>query len=266
MSLHYLSDVSKTAHRRPAPEPAHLEGLHFDAMYIFDWLETGWRAARIQPMLWLGTFLACAAFAFACKHVPLLRPTIVLIAPLAVGMLMVAQERVRIGRPARARDLIAALAQHHYALLAIGVTAAALIVLGYVISAIVVDASVLKSFVTSGPHHLSISYGGPGPRGTIATLVALPIFTVALAAAWFAPALVVLRDAGPLDAMAASLHGALRNWRTTLIYVVAVADALLLAHQVPLLASSLALLPPMLLTIYGGYRDLFAPGASSFTR
>jgi uncharacterized membrane protein len=266
MSLHYLADVSKTAHRRPAPEPAHLEGLHFDAMYIFDWLETGWRAARIQPMLWLGTFLACAAFAFACKHVPLLRPTIVLIAPLAVGMLMVAHERVRIGRPARARDLIAALAQHHYALLAIGVTAAALIVLGYVISAIVVDASVLKSFVTSGPHHLSISYGGPGPRGTIATLVALPIFTVALAAAWFAPALVVLRDAGPLDAMAASLHGALRNWRTTLIYVVAVADALLLAHQVPLLASSLALLPPMLLTIYGGYRDLFAPGASSFTR
>lgn len=266
MSLHYLADVSKTAQRRPAPEPAHLDGLHFDAMYILDWIETGWRAARIQPLLWLGTFLACAAFAFACKHVPLLRPAIVLIAPLIVGMLMIAQERVRIGRPAKARDLIAALAQHHYALLAIGLSSAALIVIGYVLSAIVVDASVLKSFVTSGTHHLSISYGGPGLRGTIATLVALPIFTVALAAAWFAPALVVLRDASALDAMAASLHGTIRNWRTTLIYVVAVADAVLLARQVPLLASSLVLLAPMLLSIYGGYRDLFAAPASTFTR
>lgn len=103
-------------------------------------------------------------------------------------------------------------------------------------------------------------------RGTIATLVALPIFTVALAAAWFAPALVVLRDVAPLDAMGASLHGTIRNWRTTLIYVVAVADAVLLAHKVPLLASSLVLLVPMLLTIYGGYRDLFAAPASTLTR
>jgi uncharacterized membrane protein len=115
----------------------------------------------------------------------------------------------------------------------------------------------LKSFVTSGVHHLSITYGGPGARGTLATLIALPIFCGALAAAWFAPALVVLRDVGPLDAMAASFEGAARNWRTTLIYVVAVADAVLLARQIPLLLTSLALMPLMLLSIYGGYRDLF---------
>jgi len=266
MSLHYLADVSKTTQRRPAPVPARLDGLQLDAMFILDWLETGWRAARAQPLLWLGTFLACAAFAVACKHLPLLRPMIVLIAPLVVGGLMSAQERVRIGRPARVGDIVAAVAHHYYALLAIGLSSAALIVIGYVLTAIVVDASVLKSFVTSGAHHLSISYGGTGLRGTIATLVALPIFTVALAAAWFAPALVVLRDVAPLDAMGASLHGTIRNWRTTLIYVVAVADAVLLAHKVPLLASSLVLLVPMLLTIYGGYRDLFAAPASTLTR
>ncbi|WP_146014123.1 BPSS1780 family membrane protein [Trinickia dabaoshanensis] len=266
MSLHYLADVSKTAHRRPAPAPARLEGLHFDAMYILDWLEAGWRAARTQPLLWLGTFLACAAFALACKQMPLLRPTIVLIAPLLVGALMIAQERVRIERPARLGDIVATLSQHYYPLLAIGLASAALIVIGYVLSAFVVDASVLKSFVTSGAHHVTISYGGPGLRGTIATLVALPIFAVALAAAWFAPALVVLRGASPLDAMAASLHGTIRNWRTTLIYVVAVADAVLLAHQVPLIASALVLAPVMLLTIYGGYREVFASPASPFTR
>ncbi|WP_115533491.1 BPSS1780 family membrane protein [Trinickia dinghuensis] len=258
MSLNYLTDVSKAAHKRPAPTPAHLEGFQLDAMFILDWLETGWRAARTQPLLWLGTLLACVAFTVACKFVPLLRPAVVLTAPLVVGALMVAQERVRIGRPARPGDIAAAVAQHYYALLAIGLASAALIVVGYVLSAMVVDASVLKSFVTSGVHHLSITYGGRGPRGTIATLVALPIFTLALAAAWFAPALVILRDAGPLDAMAASLHGAVRNWRTTLIYVVAVADAVLLARRIPLLFSSLALLPLMLLSIYGGYRDLFA--------
>lgn len=261
MSLHYLADVSRSAARRPAPTPAHLDGFQLDAMFVLDWLETGWRAVRVQPLLWLGTWLACAAFAVACKHLPLLRPAIVLIAPLLVGALMIAQERVRIGRPARARDIVATVAPHYYALLTIGLASAALIVVGYVLSAIVVDASVLKSFVTGGVHHLSITYGGPGPRGTIATLVALPIFTVALAAAWFAPALVVLRGVGPLDAMAASLHGAVRNWRTTLIYVVAVADAVLLARHLPLLLTSVALTPPLLLSIYGGYHDLFASPA-----
>lgn len=262
MSLHYLTDVSRPVGRRPAPTPARLDGVQLDAMFILDWLEAGWRAVRSQPLLWLGTWFACAAFAVACKRVPLLRPAIVLVAPLVVGALMVAQERVRIGRPARLRDILGTVTQHYYALLAIGLASAALIVVGYVLSAIVVDASVLTSFVTSGVHHLSITYGGPGLHGTIATLVALPIFTVALAAAWFAPALVVLRGAGPLDAMAASLHGAVRNWRTTLIYVVAAADSVLLARHIPLLVTSLALMPPMLLSIYGGYRDLFASPAS----
>ncbi|MGN6651576.1 BPSS1780 family membrane protein [Trinickia sp.] len=257
MSLH-LADVSRSAGRRPAPTPAHLDGFQLDAMFILDWLETGWRAVRTQPLLWLGAMLACAAFAVACKHVPLLRPFIVLIAPLLVGALMVAQERVRIARPARLSDIVATVAHHHYALLAIGLASAALITVGYVLCAIAVDASVLKSFVTSGVHHLSITYGGPGLHGTIATLVALPIFTVALAAAWFAPALVILREVGPLDAMAASLHGAVRNWRTTLIYVVAAADAVLLAGRIPLLLTSFALTPLMLMSIYGGYRDLFA--------
>ena len=263
MSLHYLTDVSRSAGRRPAPTPAHLDGFQLDAMFILDWLETGWRAVRSQPLLWLGTWFVCAAFAVACKRVPLLRPAIVLLAPLVVGTLMIAQERVRIGRPARLRDMLGTVAQHAYALLTIGLASATLIVVGYVLSAVVVDAMVLKSFVTSGVHHLSITYGGADLHGTVATLVALPIFTIALAAAWFAPALVVLRDAGSLDAMAASLHGAVRNWRTTLIYVVAVADAVLLARQIPLLLTSLALMPPMLLSIYGGYRDLFVSSAST---
>jgi hypothetical protein len=257
MSLHYLADVSRSAPRRPVPAPAHLDGFQLDAMFILDWLETGWCAVRAQPLLWFGALVACAAFAAACKQIPLLRPTVVLIAPLLVGALMVAQDRVRIGRPARLGDIAAALASHCYALLAIGLASAALIVVGYVVSAVVVDGAVLESFVTSGVHHVSITYGGPGLQGTIATLVALPIFTIALAAAWFAPALVILRDAAPLNAMAASLHGAIRNWRTTLIYVVAAADAVLLAHRIPLIFTSLALTPLMLLSIYGGYRDLF---------
>ncbi len=257
MSLHYLADVSRSAQRRPVPAPARLDGFQLDAMFILDWLETGWRAVRMQPLLWFGALLACAAFAMACKQIPLLRPTIVLIAPVLVGALMIAQERVRLGRPASLGDIAAAVAPHCPALLAIGLASAALIVVGYGVSAIVVDASVLESLVTRGVHHLSITYGGPGLHGTIATLVALPIFTIALAAAWFAPALVVLRDTSPLDAMAASLHGAARNWRTTLIYVVAAADAVLLARQVPLLLTSLILTPLMLLSIYGGYRDLY---------
>ena len=266
MSPHSLADVSRAAQRRPAPAPAHLEGFQFDAMFILDWLETGWRAVRMQPLMWLGAWLACAGFAFACKYVPLLRPAVVLLAPLVVGASMVAADRVRIGRPAPANEIVAAVAQHYYALLAIGLASVALIVIGYVLAAIAVDASVLESFVTSGVHHLSITYGGPGVHGTIATLVALPIFTIALAAAWFAPALVILRGVGPLDAMAASLHGAVRNWRTMWIYVVAAADAVLLAHRVPLLLTSLALMPLMLISIYGGYRDLFDGPAAHAAR
>lgn len=258
MNLHYLTDVSKVTHRRPAPAPVHLDGLQFDAMYVMDWLELGWRAVRAQPLLWFAAMLVCAAFSFACKLAPLVRPLIVLIAPLVVGALMVAQERVRIGRPASLREIGAAVNRHHNALLAIGLASGAIIVLGYVLAIAALHTSFVQSVVVNGEHHLSIRYGGDGVRGIVATLVAVPVFTVALGAAWFAPALVVLRDVSPLDAMVASLHGVARNWRTTLIYVVALTDAVLLAPHIPLIASALMLTPLMLLSIYGGYRDLYA--------
>lgn len=36
MSLHYLADVSRSAARRPAPTPAHLDGFQLDAMFVLD--------------------------------------------------------------------------------------------------------------------------------------------------------------------------------------------------------------------------------------
>lgn len=258
MNSHYLTDVSKVLHRRSALPPVHLEGPQLDAMYIMDWLDLGWRSVRRQPLLWLAAMFVCATFATACKFVPIVRPLIVLVAPFVVGALMVAQERVRIGRPASAGDICAALGRHHNALLSIGLASAAIVVVGYVLLVAALNVSSVESMLTNGTHHVSITYGGTGVRGIVATLVAVPIFTIALASAWFAPALVVLRNVAPLEAMAASLHGAARNWKTTLIYVVAVADAVLLAHRIPLFASALVLTPLMLMSIYGGYRDLFA--------
>jgi hypothetical protein len=69
----------------------------------------------------------------------------------------------------------------------------------------------------------------------LALLLCLPT----ILANWFAPALVVFQDAGPLTALGASLRAAVANWRPLLVYALAV---VLFGALLPIVATMVVLM------------------------
>jgi hypothetical protein len=262
MNIDYPSDVSKETRLHSVPALTFPAGREVSPLHCFKWLAAGWRAASMQPVLWLGMALVCADFATLLSLLPLLRPLAVLLAPLVVGALMFAQDGASKDQPVSAREMFAAIGRRSNALCVIGLYAAALVAIGYVILLATFHVSLMASVTAGGVHNLSISYGGDqGVRGALEALLGASIYAIAIAAACFAPALVMLHDMTPHDAMVTSLSGALRNWPVTLGCFVVMTLAVLFVPMVPLAVWALVLTPVLtavpLLAIYGAYRDVF---------
>jgi hypothetical protein len=262
MNTEYLRQVSKETRVHRVPALPFAGGREVNPLHVVQWLASGCRAASQQPVLWLSVLLISADFATLLGMLPLLRPLAVLLAPVVVGALMVAQDAARKDEPVTMREMFAALAHRSNALCVIGLYGAAIVAVGYVVLLATFHVSLQSTVTASGQHLVSIAYGGEhGVRGALESLLGAGIFAVAIASACFAPALVMLHDMTPHDAMLQSLSGAARNWPATLVYFVAIAAAVLLAPMVPLALRALVLTPVLtavpLLSIYGAYREVF---------
>lgn len=262
MNMHFSRAASRQVQRNRVPALAWPDGRQVDVLRIGQWLAAGWRAASAQPVLWLAITLACADFATLVAMVPLMRPLAVLLAPLAVGALMYAQNRLRNGQPLVIREMFAALSQRRNALFAIGLYGAAIVVAGDMILFAILHLSLTTSVTPYGAHELSIIYCGDDTARTVfQSLASVAIFAVAIGSVWAAPAFVMLQDFAPFDAMTSSLSGAVRNWPVALIYGLVLTAAVLTVPMVPLAGRALMLTPlltgVLLMSIYGGYRDVF---------
>lgn len=87
-------------------------------------------------------------------------------------------------------------------------------------------------------------------------LLGLALAIPAIASTWFAPALVLFGNAGPLQAMALSLKACARNWLALTVNGLALIPVFLLV-LVPLVGMLVAV-PIMLGTAYLGYQAMFA--------
>ncbi|RFU47732.1 BPSS1780 family membrane protein [Paraburkholderia sp. DHOC27] len=262
MNTEYLRDVSKGSRLHQVPVLPFAGGREVNPLHIVEWLASGCRALAQQPVLWLSVLLISADCATLFGMLPLLRPLAVLLAPVVVGALMVAQDAASKGETVSLRELLATLGRRSNALCVIGLYGAAIVAIGYVVLLATFHVSLQSSVTASGQHFVSIVYGGEqGVRGVLESLLGASIFAVAIASACFAPALVMLHDMTPHDAMLESLSGAARNWPATLVYFVIVTVAVLLAPMVPLALRALVLTPVLtavpLLSLYGAYRDVF---------
>ncbi|QCP47948.1 hypothetical protein FAZ95_01385 [Trinickia violacea] len=262
MNTDCLNSASPVVRLQRAPALRYPEGQEVGAIAVVKWLASGFQAARVQPVMWLAAILGCADFATLLHLFPMFRPVAVLLAPLVIGALVFAQARARTGEPATLSEVLKAVAQHRNALIAIGLTSAAIVVAGYAILFATLHVSMKAAAMANGTHGLLIAYvGGQDWRGVMGSMAGVPIFALALAAAWFAPALAMLHDMTPLDAIAASIKGVLRNWPMALVYLIALTLAAWVAPMMHLTAFALVVTPAlaalMLLSMYGGYRDVF---------
>ncbi len=104
----------------------------------------------------------------------------------------------------------------------------------------------------ASPEQLSLQLDGKGVLLLLGLALAIP----AIAATWFAPALILFGNARPLQAMGLSINACVKNWLALLVNGLALIPVMLLA-LVPLVGI-LIMLPVMLGTAYLGYQSMFA--------
>jgi uncharacterized membrane protein len=95
-----------------------------------------------------------------------------------------------------------------------------------------------------------------GPMVLLALLFVLLLLVPLMMAYWFAPALVVLEDRLPLEAMKLSFSACWMNVLPFLVFGLA-AFALLVVGMIPFGLGLLIVSPVLLASIYAGYRDVF---------
>lgn len=95
-----------------------------------------------------------------------------------------------------------------------------------------------------------------GPGVAIAWLVALGLAVPIYMALWFAPALVVLREMPPVEALKQSFRGCLKNVIPFLVYGV-VAMVLFMLAAIPFLLGLLVMMPVVMASVYVAYGEIF---------
>jgi uncharacterized membrane protein len=260
MNLHFLSHAAPMA--RGFDRPRHGDSRSVGFARVIDWIAHGVAIARLQPVWWVCAIFACADFATLLELAPPLRALAPLVAPLAAGVLVLMQERASHARPWTLAEAMAAVAERRNALMVVGFGAVALVALGYAVQFAMFHTSLTPVRAADGARGVSIVFGAHRAKETLVeSLVVVPFYVLAVAAFWFAPALVTLRKLSPLDAMTASLRGVLRNWPTALLYAVAILVDVLAALFLPALGRGLLVTPLVsaliVLSMYGSYRDVF---------
>jgi hypothetical protein len=117
-----------------------------------------------------------------------------------------------------------------------------------------VDYQAMMQAIQQGAAPEQVAQGLEG-KGVL-LLVGLGLVIPAVAATWYAPALVLFGNATPLQAMGLSLKACLRNWVALLVNGLVLIPVFLLA-LVPVVGMLIAV-PVMLGTAYLGYQSMFA--------
>lgn len=230
------------------------EGRTVPAGNGFAWIGSAWSLFKEAPGAWIGMFILFLIIWFVVAIVPLVNMLTVLLLPLFMGGFIIAAHNQRENGTLSIGDLFAGFQQKAgpliiVGLLTFGLTLVAMIPVGVLI--------LVGGFAAFAGGHFDMSNLGAmlGSFG-IAVVIGVALMSLVYAAMWFAPALVVMHDVAPFDAMKASFKACFRNWLAGLLYFI-LAMILLIAACIPLGLGLLVMGPVMYASIYTSYRDIF---------
>ena len=259
------------------------------------WWAHGWRNFTSSIGTWIGIMLIYIMITILISVVPFVGDVgHSLLAPVFIGGLMLGCRAIDRDQPLKVAHLFEGFQTAHFVpLLTIGAIDIALtLLMAAVLAAGMSGGGSIMDIMRHGGSDpmemMSRSAGALGIAGLFASLAALVIGAVMAALNWFAPALVVLHGARPIDAMKASFIATFRNWVAFLVYgliaialavvVILIVAALAVGFGVSMFAGSgivgmigMAIVGMLLLAVfalvvgpivlgstYAGYADCFA--------
>lgn len=219
----------------------------------WDWLVEAFALFRRQPGMWILMVVILGVLFVVISMIPVLGSlATALLFPIFGAGLMLGCRALDQGGTLEIAHLFAGFKQSTGNLVMVGVFN----LVGWVAMAIaviaVVGGGVFMGVVRGGSIGAGMSIMSMLIAGLLVAALSVPLYM----ATWFAPALIVLHDAAPVDALKASFFACLRNWIPFTVYSV-VLLVLGVVAAIPLGLGFLVLVPVLAASVYTAYRDIF---------
>ncbi|MEZ5740316.1 MAG: BPSS1780 family membrane protein [Burkholderiaceae bacterium] len=230
----------------------------------FAWWMQAWQLFMRAPLLWIVLAVAMVVLLVILGAIPLLGQLAVpLLTPVLVAAWLLAAREVAAARTPTIEGIVAQVQARLTPLLILG---AILLGAGIVMALIVglLGFGAVVGGIASGAGESGTGIMAAIGVGLMALVLGLGMSVVIGIAFWFAPALVMLRDAAPVDAIKASVRGTLGNLPAFLLFGVVYLVAALVA-SIPMGLGWILLMPMMMLTMHASFEDVFGPGVTPGT-
>ncbi len=230
-------------------------GRGVPAGHGWNWIAEGWTLFKRAPWIWIAIIVTFAVIYFVVALVPFVGSLAsFLLGPVFGAGLMLGCRAIEEGGELEFKHLFEGFSKRPGPLVAVGALYLAAWIGIFLVAALVGGFGVFALFLGGGQD--------PAAMAAALTTVALVVLIVlalsipVLMAIWFAPALVVFHELGPVEAMKDSFLGCLRNILPFLVYGIVFMLLAILA-TIPLGLGWLVLGPVTAASIYTAYRDIY---------
>lgn len=221
------------------------------------WLIEGFEYFRRNALAWIGIVLIIIVISIASGVIPLAALVLQFLTPVFMGGLIMGCREISQGGGLKVNHLFAGFSEYAGKLVLLGV----LYTIGVIMITMLIVITVF--FFLGGVEYFQTVMSGETnlvqqhmTNLLLVLLVALLIYVPLLMGFWFAPALVVLEDMAPLQAIRDSFIGCLKNVVPFLLYGIVGLVFSILA-SIPLGLGWFILMPMIIASIYIAYCDIF---------
>jgi uncharacterized membrane protein len=220
----------------------------------WSWIASAWSIFRASAGTWIGMVLVLFVIMMVVGIIPFIGPlAFSALWPVFIAGMVRASRSVYQGGAAQFSELFAGFKERFGTLVAVGLISLAISTAIFIAVFAVAGVGIFTLFGAGGSPEAMLAMGA---TMLMAVLVAFALMLPLMMATWFAPALVLFHELGPVEAMKASFIGCLKNVLPFLLYGVVLFFAAIIA-SIPLMLGWLALGPVIAASVYTGYRDIY---------
>lgn len=226
-----------------------------------DWIGGGWKLFVRAPLMWIVSLVLMFVIAIVLAFIPFIGSlAFQLLQAVFAGGFMAACRNLERGGDFELEHLFAGFKVRFVPLLIVGLifTIASFILI--LLFFLVAGLSLLPAFLSGDADVMTAALAGSLVAMMLGSLVMMGLFVPVIAAYWFAPALVMMHDMAPVDAMKASFFGCFRNFVPFLIYGLVMFVAAIVA-VLPFGLGMLVWVPVAIGSTYVAYRQIFTADA-----